>query len=438
MPINLSTKKKIIAISIAVILIMSIFTLWFAYMRAWSIEELYSKLIEPNGIQSFPADFANTSVTVTGIPAGKEVWKTNRGLMTVLGFNVTDNRSKYIALSVWSDGSSYAVGERAYLQVTFEWSIFNGEPCVLSPQIAYPGVGYLLPIEVVVSAVNHVQGVYYDVSETAEDRVKIDLLDVSRPCNLSSSNCSLMSYVHGGVPATYIGSMGMPDTRLGLIETDRIDNLSLKEGKEGFIGYNDSNGNELMDAGDSIIVGGLQKPIMQSGAQCYMLVLNSSFGPNESDHRHILCFIVMYSQGLTRIIGGDYPNFYPYCRFEDQSSSTAIKVQVAYTAGGAQWDELSISLKDSHFNAVSDWDLSDVEFSIPSPSFAYLSSHTSILDVNCTIVDLEGNGLVDKGDYVLLTPVNGTSFVSQDSPYVLRISNNAGTSQLCNLNYYAQ
>lgn len=427
-----SKSKKIVAIFIVAILVISIFALWFVYVRPWSVEELSSKFIGPIGNPSFPPDFANMTVTVTGVPIGKIVWQTNRGPMTVLEFDIADNSLEFIALRTWGEGASYAVGERMYMQVSFEWSIFNNESCVLSPQLCFPGVGYLLPIETVTSAVNHAQGVYYEINQTADGGIRISLLDVSRPCNLSSSNCSLRSFIHGGSAVTYIDVLGMPDINHGSIGMDHINDLSLKEGENGLIEYQDSNDNGMMDTGDSILIDGLRKPTMQSGALSYMFVLNSSFGPNESDHRHIDCFIVMYSEGLTRLINAEYP----YCRFNDLSNQTQIKAEVAYVAGNAYWNELLITLRDGHFNPVSDWNLSGIRFSDSSPSFAYLSSDTVSLDINCTIVDLKGNGLIDKGDYLILTPTNGTAFIPQDCPYIFRMMNNARTSQLCSFEYY--
>lgn len=286
--------KKIIVIIIAVVLVVSSFGAWYVVFRHWSIEEIGMKVVGSGSSPGFDPFLAGTSVFVEGRVTQIEMYNSTLGPLT---FIELDDFS-YIDIVEWKE-PSVKIGDILVKEIHFEWSRFNDEVKVYSPQLDFPVFGYTPSNSVVMEAVSCISGMCLVPRNSDFSHVTIINIHLSKgeafPLNLF--NASLKKGVH-----SWAGEL-LDVTRhyVSNPELDFIESLDNGTGSNGNLLFVDANLNGLLD-GEDHFEAYLDRPSEDSAVLTYFLRINGLWRSGQRGVLDGYCHIVMTNRGVLHLL----------------------------------------------------------------------------------------------------------------------------------------
>ena len=302
---------------------------------------------------------------------------------------------------VYWDEVDFEVGDRLVSEVSFEWSQFNSEAHVYSPQLDFPALWCAMSMETINFAQSPIWDIYWE--PLLEDDTAIVMLEwVDEEVPLAGCNCSVRAGEFSWA-AEYVDMLG---DDYG-VELEWAESLSSVVDSGGNIDYDDADGDGNLSSGDSILVRGLSVPDCESGLLCYMLhlglgAMTEGFG---TGLYYLPMYLPLMSQGVLRNLDGAR---YYVC-LEAVDMPTGFRLEVEYSAYPHLWSDASAVLS-------ADANCSDLEYTdyvwvdpfaegLDTGSESTWSSGPVSLETmtwNVSVTDVEGDGTIGVGDYVLL------------------------------------
>ncbi|UCG68172.1 MAG: hypothetical protein JSV09_10135, partial [Thermoplasmata archaeon] len=203
---------------------------------------------------------------------------------------------EHIHLIEW-DYPRYEVGDIIEKKVHFEWSHWNENRNVYSPQIDFPAIGAAPVIDIIMSSVSYKIGLILNANQNSpNDPVNVSvLLSRGEGFPLELFSCTLIAGRFSWA-ADYEdisgGYMGYP-------EIDSIPYLSNSTGVNKIVHFSDANHNGLLDNDDSFHFN-LTKPEEDSAVLTYLLSINGGIRPNQNRVLSGFCYIIMTNRGFLR------------------------------------------------------------------------------------------------------------------------------------------
>lgn len=390
-----NSKRRLLAVSIAVILVASGTVLvWNQYFRYWTIEDVGATVTGDVLTPDFKHSLANRTIIVKGTVTNITSWPwlvpTTLGTLYLVELDDFD----LLHLVYW-DQVPFNVGERVKVDVSFEWSCYNEEVHVYSPQLDFPVISSVLGIATATFQVSLVCDIYWTASYE-DDNLTVSFDWVGDGFPLDESNCSLRAGQHS-FSQEYIDVLR--PWCYGT-EMDMIDPISSERGETGLISYSDADGDSNLSSGDSITVSGLSQPESDSGIKCYMILLGWDYDALVDDEP-VGLYLPLTNRGLL-LPDSSYGNF---VRLNDHRIEAGFRMDVEYSLNNTFWSDTGIRMWWD-FNC-SDHNLPDplyvpsladgVDFSVDSiwRSDAFNMGEISwILEV----ADANGDGMLNVGD----------------------------------------
>ena len=424
------SKKVVAVIVVAIILGSAGLFVWFEYLRHWSIKDVIEEVINDPfvGTPGFSHNLAGRTVVVDGEVTNITTHQTTRGPLSLIELDDIDE----MHLVAWGE-VSYEVGKRISMGVKFEWSVCNNETHVYSPQLDFPVFAYLPSIEVVLRAVAATAGVVLTISTADNGSIVAKVFDQFPVLPLAGLNCSLR-VGHSSFAAEYVDVMGIgtPNHAYGH-ELDSIIDLATGAGRNGTLYFSDSDHDGNLSRNDTFVLRNLSRPAQDSGAFTYALVIE----PNPFEHYNgdvfPVSYMVMTSKGLLRI----EDRLSSYVRLGNEVvSSSEVRFTFASVLDPISWDHATFMLTDGMNMDCSYWRPAAGDLDNGPMSREYLPSVTlNSLQANCEVVDVAGNGLVNEGDYFVISTWGGTCF-SPDLNYTVAVMYEPTMSQMAQSTFH--
>lgn len=394
-PTTPASKRKFLAVAIAAVLIVSgTAFVWNQYFRYWTIEDIAAAVSGEVSAPDFKHSLANKTVTVKGTVTNITSDPTASGTLHRVELDDFD----MLHLVYW-DQVPFSVGERVKADVSFEWSCYNEEAHVYSPQLDFPVIFSVLPIATVLFACSTTCDLYWTVASEG-DEISLAFDWVGEELPLGESNCSLQAGEHSFTQEYIDASRGW---YYGT-EIDRIDPISSGSGRSGLINYSDADGDGNLSAGDFITVKGLPRPDSESGVLCYMIRFGWDF-PELADGAHLGLYLPLTKRG---ILVPDY-SAGNYVRLSEQRIDNGFRMDVDYSLNNTIWPDTGIRL-------AYDFNCSDYDF--PDPLVLTSLAEGTDFGVNATwisgpltmgtiswtikIRDANSDGILNIGDCISL------------------------------------
>jgi len=397
--------KKVLAVVLTVILVSaSVFTVWFFYFRHWSARELADRMVidDGRGWTGFESELAGRSVVVEGTVTTIDAFETTLGNVTVVELdNVAESSLVY-----WG-AISYEIGDRIERKISFEWSYWNDDKHVFSPQIWLP-LGYAYGGAVVRDAVSHVSsdgGMICLLNEGNDVRIRLQWL--GEPSSLDMANCTL----YAGNRSGFFDVLGLGDN-YRVREIDSIHDLTEGVGQNQTIEFYDENGDGYLDNGDSFLLRNLSRPDTESGIKTYALRVE---WPVDLDMEYfgihgLSCYIPVRMDGAVFPTSSESPIVRGFLEPDDDARTLTID----YVETTIPWENMTIQLSDGT-NFVQ-WEPTMV--GPLAESLGIKSLGTLYVDANIT--HTKGNGIVSPGDRVTVSAA-GTGNFSSSAVYTLTL-----------------
>jgi hypothetical protein len=416
-------RKVLVLAVVAIVVAASAFSVWWFYGRYWSTKDIAAAVVLDNGPGSpgFKHSLADKAILVRGEVTNITTNPTTLGDMSFVEF---DDFSE-ISLVAWGP-LDFEIGDRATMEVRFEWSVCNSEEHVYSPQVYFPLYFSLPSIEMVISHYTWVRGAYLLADSVESGEVVIRLEDVESPLPLGECNCTLRSGMYGYAPEYLeaIGAFMDGSVRYG-VEIDSMENLAEIEGVNGMIQYSDADGDGLLDSGDRFTLMNLPRPSMDSGMMTYMFFV---CWESESEECGIVfealeSYLIMTNRGLLRYT--DYPS--PYARISSESIEGGQKSTIQFVGEPVSWDDIELTLSDGTRLAALYPEaaqlLGSSEVTVSIGMFALPPT-----TVFCNVTDVAGDGIVGRGDIITITCSGFAPFVSGEAYSLCVIYEPTGSS----------
>ena len=399
--------RKLIAVIIAAILLsISGFYVWYNYYRPWTIGNLENAVItwEYAGMNSagidvgFKTYLEDRTVTVKGTVSRVSSFDTSLGQLNMIYLQ----GGTFVHLIQWGS-LDISEGDRIEMKVAFERGTINGEEHVYSPQVGFPGYGYFVSVQRVIHSVSWVSGGNWLVA--AEDLGDALMIRVDRtvdPVPLDMVKCSIKQGTSRGV-IEYIDVLGFYDENPDI---DTIPVLSDGHGLNGIIEFIDENSDDYIDDGDYFTISGLERPDTITGAQTYLLSVERDQYPDEYEKERPLVFaayLIMTSEGLLWTNSSDAPFGRSFARGTEEEAELVVD----YISEPISWDNTSLLISDGM-----DFETCNLSADLLSqgPSSSYSCGRLVFRDfqLDCTVIDVAGDGLLGEKDRVELLAANGT------------------------------
>ncbi|MGM0511058.1 MAG: hypothetical protein ACQESD_08085 [Thermoplasmatota archaeon] len=296
-------KKKLVALALTIAILISVFGfyIWYTNYRPWTIEELDNALVDKydfrGEIEVDDSEYKEPHFK-NALAGEKRVVK---GKVTDITSNVTtqgkvnmielDDYEK-LNLVEW-DECPYSVGDEIEKEIHFEKIRWNKKEYVHSPEV---GFHYLLSLSgaEVNDAVNEVGGLDYSVTEDGES-VRITILNISdeyvAPLNIH--NTSVCMVLGGKGPRCDYSMFSSNYENCTVIsEIDSLDNADSKDTDIVYINKNDTS---RLDEGDYFEITGINQPESEGIIYTYHFVIEQNDGGSWP------CYLVFTDEGLLRI-----------------------------------------------------------------------------------------------------------------------------------------
>lgn len=402
------SKKVLIAILIvSMIILASGLFIWYKYYRNWSIEDVSNLLIDDPTEMSlgFKHSLAGKTLTVEGKITNITTWETNLGIV----YFVELDEFHGLSLVSWDELQS-EIGDRIESSVSFEWSQYNDERHVYSPQLSWPGLAAAAGAEVISKAISETKGIELVPSELPNGSIKITVEYAEEPVPISIANCS---FKNGRASASTDASDFYGNYMNNNI-SDRIENLSAGVGVNGTLRFYDNNSDGYLDIGDYFTFGNLGKPDTESGIRTYLLLVEwkqSQYLPEShsysDDNGWVNCYIIMKREGLLTTVNPPFPM--GQVTTSAETNGVKFEIQYVHSSGYPSWDNAEILLQDS-FNFAR-WNVSSAALNSSHSAETTLPTvQLGTLSVSCKVTDQQGNGRIDALDSWSFTAEDPTSF----------------------------
>jgi len=394
---NRMISRKTLAVIIAVILVSaSIFTVWYFYFRHWSASELADKMVryEGGGYRGFESGLAGRSVIVEGRVTAIESQETTIGNVTIVELDDVAESS----LVFWNT-VSFEIGDRIERKISFEWSYWNEDRSVFSPEVWLP-FGYAYGLSNVMNSVSYVisdGGVLSLINDGNNLRIEIEWLE--EPVSLDIANCTVVAGSRSG----YMDYGDLQDYSGEKNATDSIDNLTHEVGWNQTIEFSDENADGYLDNGDSFILKNLRRPDTQSGIRTYMFHVDWPRDSDMDQHDYIhglWCYIPVLADGAV------LPLLWtpPVSRGSLGPDDGARTLTIDYIDRPIPWENITILLFDG--TNFAKW-----EPTVVNPLAESLGiKELGLLEVDANITHTAGNGIVSAGDRVTVSVADSGVF----------------------------
>ncbi len=309
----LSKKRKLQALFIVInMLLVSFVVIWYFYLRPWSIRDVAGcanvKIEEDNDFfawdmevenPGFAHDLVGKSKIVRGIVTDISTYETTLGPIT---YYELDDFSP-IRLVEW-DYPRYKIGNEIQKKVHFEWSHWNGDKNVYSPQLDFPTLGNAPKIGQIMWAVSCNSGLILEVNSTpSANTVRLTIFTpMSEGFPLELFGCSLRAGKNSW-QQDYIDVAGGYKDMMNLDSMTSISNIT---GHNNVIRFYDKNLNGILDNGDYFTFN-LSTPNTNSAVLTFLFSINGAPNPNQRCVLYGLAYIVMIKQGVFRHLSA-FPN----------------------------------------------------------------------------------------------------------------------------------
>ena len=384
-----SRRKKIIAILIVVVLVGTIGSfVYYEVNRHWTILDLVKAVGDSPGAPGFRHDLAGKTIIVAGKVTDI---RTNHSTLGDVSYVELDHREE-IRLVQWGS-IPYSIGERIDASVSFEWSTFNAETHVYSPQLDYPWLAHLPAMELTTEGVCRVNGIEFSSSQNADGSIKLSIDWMVDPVPTHQCNASLRAGEHSWA-SEYVDAIGFYKYRDS--EIDRISNLTNFRSNKGNMVFHDDDSDGLLDRGDYFVVDNLTRPEVASGVKTYILFVgwgNDSLGPGGFP-----AYLVITRDGLLRLIDAD-----PHAWMTGERTAEGEDLTFELMRPSVSWDDLTLILSGGATDGYARISLSSANLSVGARSTDDMPMGT-LGDVNffCNVTDIEGNGITNPGDFISL------------------------------------
>jgi hypothetical protein len=399
-----SKNRKIAAIIIVIILIqVSFIAVWYVYFRPWTIRDV-ANACNVN-FESMDSDLPYLMDTEEESPSFSHALAGNseivKGRITNIITHVTTlgpltnyelDNFEYIHLIEWAL-PRYDVGDEIEKKVHFEWSHWNEDVNVYSPQLDFPALITSTGIGLIMNKISLSRGLFLEVNQTeSEGQVNISVfLPKGEGFPLELFNCSLRRGVSSWMDDYRDASVGYRRNHV----IDSMPSLLDGSGENNQVVFADANYNGILDDGDYFTFN-LTEPEEDSGILTYILSINGGINTMGVDVLSGLCYIIMTNIGVLEYFSSsdERSAIYTYYRLEITSENRTDEgidtiINVSQIIGEAQ----VISECDIHFLSES-------------------SSYSGHPLNNLPLVRMDGlriefldnneNGILDLGDQIIL------------------------------------
>ncbi len=382
------SSKRILAIVLAFVLVFTSFGVWYFLVRPWSIQEVAEKVTGDPYAPGFEPYLAGTSIHVSGRVTDFDVNHTTLGPLTVIeldNFNL-------MHLVDWNE-PDFKLGDIISRKVDFEWSRFNDDIRVFSPQLDFPWMHPAFAVPVVMAAVSYIEGfcLLPKNDPMSDDVILQVVLRMNEGFPLGLFNASLKKGV-GSWAVEYIDVTG------GYEDNPQLDYLGTLEdrfGENQTMEFVDANSNDLFDDGDYFRLS-LTRPPEDSGVLTYFLQINN--GGHRSGYGVLkgLSYIAMKSRGVlwafdTEAMNPVIPSGDLALRSEAESSGSVSAEIVISEMRGPQVEIHQAGCTLSQEAYLIDWEgLEDGGI------------HTED-DYSVSFTDSDQDGVMSNGDYFVLS-----------------------------------
>lgn len=404
--------RKVIAVAIVVVLVAAaVGVIWYVCLRHWSIEDVAAQMIfDPDeNSPGYKHSLAGKSVTVEGRVTGFSNISSNLGPMTLVEVDDFDE----IKLLYWEQ-VSFVLGDRIEKKVSFEWSTFNDETHVYSPDLSFPVFG-MYAMEWVIYGVYFTQtfGGTVEISNQGAD-VKTMVTFLREPIPLDCVNCTLRSG-SGSFLGEYLDLMGR---YMRNNVTDRIASLQTPTSVNGTVEFSDSNSDSYLDNGDYFVFKNITRPEERSGLRTYLMTLEWWGEPadDEEDNQASIYYWVTCDGAV--LFSADTP----MARLHRSSDGLAERVTFDFIDRPLTWDDVVILLvSDSIIPSNGHWypEATDLTGTAPR-TMVYPSQAVGSTNVVLTCTDVQGDGIIQEGDFFTFDAADGLGF-PEGVRYELRI-----------------
>ncbi len=397
-PEQKALRKKVMVIVVSLVVIFAGIGVWYFQFRAWSIEEVATKVVGSQYAPGFEESLAGTTITVAGRVTKIESHNTTFGLLSRLeldDFNLLN-------LVEW-DGPSAKVGDSISRKVHFEWGRFNDVHRVLSPQLDFPVYLPAISIPTVMENVGCISGIcLVPRDDNVSDAVIIEVfLRSGGAFPLGLFNATLGKGVNSWTQE-YIDVIRRYKDRPPV---DLLVSLEDGTGQNNNMTFVDANSNGMLDDHDYFETY-LERPSADSSVLTYLLTINDLYWKVDSLLEGV-CYIVMTNRGVFRV--SDSPEFistpYRFGRLQvvsEYEATNGITTEIVVTD---LWGP-PLEINESGCRLMLDYPSPSLECSTLTDGKVASRGNISI-----TFSDINGDGFLNRGDsFVVAGLVNWTVY----------------------------
>lgn len=406
-PKKTRVSKKVLSILIVVCIIGASGALvWTLYLRHWTVSDLVDQVINDPTPESpgFKHSLAGRTVTVEGTLTNIRSMTTNQGTLNIL--QLDDN--PYIELLSW--GGSFEIGQKIGMDVRFEWSECNLERHVYSPQIGFPALQYLLAMEVVMDSISYVGSNAVVSWDDVGPDVKIQIRWIGEPVSLAEANASLTAGRHSWT-GEYVDTLGWYQNSE---PQDSMTVLTAGLSSGGSIRFTDTNEDGYLDDQDCFVISNLARPTMDSAVKTYLFRCQ---WPRDHETTALaqglsfFVYLIMTSKGVVCLdySGHQSTPITPQCQLLTSIEGEGRRFTVAHMFGEEPipWSQVKISFSDGNQFESTSLGTGDLSGAGPTTK-TYPDFLLGGTLVTLTVTDESGNDEVDKGDFFVIRPSQGS------------------------------
>ena len=386
-----TTKKALALVVVAVLVVASSVVVWDRYFRYWTIEDVAKAVSDDPADPYFRHSLANRTVTVEGTVTDIQNFNTSLGELNLVELDgETAPRISY-----WGP-VDFSVGDRILTDISFEWSNWNNDSRVYSPQLDFPVLYPSMGIESVAFAYSMMEGVYWSFSR-CDNITTIEFDWVSDPIPLDECNLSLRAGTNSWTNE-YIDVLNATDYGW---EIDRVDDISQQDDGDRVAMYGDEDADGCFSTGDTITLKDLEVPDCDSGARSYLVCLESPM-LGEDPGRPLPMYLLMLKRGVLRNM--EYAGHFASLDMTEVSSG--FRAAVEFSLDDMLWSDTEVRIEyslDGSYEFCTPLAI-DGQSGHPGDGTEVLypvgSVTTGDIQWLVNITDVDGDGLVTKGDSV--------------------------------------
>ena len=390
-PQTLTAKRILVLVVVAVVVVASSVVVWDRYFRYWTIEDVAKAMSDDPADPYFRHSLANRTVTVEGTVTDIENFDTSLGELNLVELDgETAPR-----ISFWGP-VDFAIGDRILTDVSFEWSSWNNDSRVYSPQLDFPVLYPSMGIESITFAYSMTSGVYWSFS-THDNITTIEIDWVSDPIPLDGCNLSLRAGISSWTDE-YIDVLHPSDYGW---EVYKVDNLSQQDDGHCTAAYDDEDADGCFSTGDMITLRDLEVPECDSGVRSYMVCLESSM-LGEDPERPLPMYLLMLKNGILRNMA--YADH--FAALDVTEVSAGFLSTVEFSLDDTPWSDTEVQVEYSLNGSYDFGSPLVIDNSSGHPgdgtevTYPVGSVETGDATWLVNITDADGDGLVTRGDSV--------------------------------------